>query len=336
MIGGILFYQIIAFFITVLILYIYLKLCHKLHWFDHPDETRKLHNKTIPTAAGLVFMLPVILFLLFNPFGQIFNRPIVVLLLTVLLLLGGYDDFKPISAKFRLLVVSFVSIGYVYLAFHTQEISILILAVYVIGLVWWLNLYNFMDGADGMAVSHALITALGYLIAYLLLSDRFSLVTLDISFFVVCLFAFLLFNFPKAKIFMGDSGSLSVAFLLGVIALYGISNHIFGEILVISFHLVFIVDATLTLFTRLYFKQPITQAHSLHLFQLLIRNGKSHVSVTLYYALVTIILVFLTLFLHFNQAGLLIQLIVLSIETLILAFLWFYFQNKTKFQQFHR
>ncbi|MCF6318594.1 MAG: hypothetical protein L3J83_04820 [Proteobacteria bacterium] len=330
-----LFYPIAVFFITTVMLYIYLKLCHKFHWFDHPDETRKLHNKTIPTAAGLVFMLPVILFM-FNAFGQGFNDQIVVFLIVVLLLLGGYDDFKPISAKLRLMVVLFVSVGFVYSIFHAQEIGFLVLAIYIVGLVWWLNLYNFMDGADGMAVNHALITASGYWAAYVLLSNGPLLMTLNIPLFVMCLLAFLLFNFPKAEMFMGDSGSLSVAFLLGVFALYGISNHVFGEVLVISFHLVFIVDATLTLFARLYFKQAITEAHSLHLFQLLIRNGKSHVSVTLYYAFVTVALVLLTLFLHFKQAGLLIQLSVLAAETFILAFLWFYFQNKTKFKQFHR
>ncbi len=335
MFGGDLIYPIIVFFITTAILYIYLKLCHKFHWFDHPDETRKLHNKTVPTAAGLVFMLPVIL-LMFNPFDQGFNNQIAVFLIVVLLLLGGYDDFKPISAKLRLVVVLLVSVGYIYSVFQAQEIHFLVWVIYIVGLVWWLNLYNFMDGADGMAVGHALITASGYWAAYVLLSDEAFLMVLNIPLLVMCLLAFLWFNFPKAKMFMGDSGSLSVAFLLGVFALYGISNHVFGEILVISFHLVFIVDATLTLLARLCFKQAITQAHSLHLFQLLIRNGKSHVSVTLYYAFVTLVLVLLTLFLHFKQVGLLIQLSVLSIETFILAFLWFYFQNKTKFKQFHR
>ena len=82
---------------------------------------------------------------------------------------------------------------------------------------------------------------------------------------------------------MGDSGSLSVAFMLAVIAMYGLTLKLFDEIVIISFHLVFIVDATLTLFTRMKFKQKLTQAHNLHCFQALVASGKSHVFVSMLY-----------------------------------------------------
>lgn len=323
----------IVFISAIIMLYVYLKLSHRFHWFDKPDESRKLHKIVIPTSAGMIFMLPVTVVLLWVPTSEYYNSKLIGLIMLLLLFLGGVDDFKPITAKFRLLIIALISSYFVYSVFGSS-LNYLLLGVYVIGLIWWLNLYNFMDGVDGMAILHAIITATGYMVAYVLFSDNIIILPSYIFEFIFVLLAFLFFNFPKAKMFMGDSGSLSVAFGLSAIALYGISANVFGEILVISFHLTFIVDATLTLLTRMYFKHNLTQAHSLHLYQWLIYEGKPHASVSLVYTVITILLIVVTLYLHHVQASFGVKFTVLSVETIILSFIWYYYQNKTKFKQF--
>ncbi len=317
-------------------LFLYLKLSHKLHWFDKPNETRKLHTVVKPTAAGLVFIFPIVIFLFFMPFSEPISSRIMALILLSLMVIGGYDDFKPISAKLRFVLLFAISLYFIYAVFYETETSSVLLCIYMLGLIWWLNLYNFMDGADGMATLHAMLTLMGYALLYMNNNLSWVLVYSYIILILFCLFAFLLFNFPVAKMFMGDAGSLSVAFILAAFALYGIKKGVFDEILVISFHLVFIVDATLTLFTRLKYKHNITQAHNLHVFQVLIQQGHSHAKISLLYASITLILVSLTIILQFNQVNSLLRIVILLIETTILSLFWFKIHHKTRFKHFHQ
>lgn len=326
--------ELLVFFTVVIALYFYLKICIHYHWFDHPNEPRKLHSQAIPTSAGLVFMLPMVLISLFFPLTVPLQQISTGLILLVFILMGAVDDFNPISVKIRLLIITGLSILFVYITFKHNNFNLILLGVYVLGLIWWLNLYNFMDGADGMTTLHAIVTTVGYLGSVVILTHNINITTPFMGLFILCLLAFLLFNFPKAQLFMGDSGSLSVAFVLAVLALSGLQLRLFDELLVISFHLCFIVDATLTLFVRLRYKHNLSQAHSLHYFQLLIKSGHSHAFVSVAYAVVTALLVSSTLFLQYKQLGFELRLLILLIETSILSLLWFNFHKKTKFKHF--
>ena len=135
---------------------------------------------------------------------------------------------------------------------------------------------------------------------------------------------------------MGDSGSFSIALFLAFIALYGISINLFDEIFVISIHLVFIVDATLTLLTRLKFKHSLSVAHNLHYYQALIHAGKSHSMVSSLYFILSIFLVSLAVCLHVYEVELTIRLAILLIEVVFLSYFWFKYHNKTKFKRFYQ
>ncbi|MBL4773464.1 MAG: hypothetical protein JKX98_07645 [Alcanivoracaceae bacterium] len=323
----------VVFAANVVLLFTYLKSSRHFHWFDKPDEARKLHSIAKPTSAGLVFMLPLLLFGLKYPQLQYFNTG-----LLVLLVLGGVDDFKAISVRLRLIVIFFVCGYFMYSLFYgSEKLNYSLMVIYLLGLIWWLNLYNFMDGVDGMTVLHAIVTTIGYIVAFGTLEHLGDVRSFDFSYallFLFCLLSFLLFNFPKSRMFMGDSGSLSVAFVLAGFALYGLSENIFDEILIISFHLLFIVDTTLTLFTRMKFKHKLAEAHNLHLFQAMVFTGKSHAHVSAIYALITVILVVITLYLQFVQVDFLIRVSALFLEATVLSFLWVKFHNKTKFERF--
>jgi UDP-N-acetylmuramyl pentapeptide phosphotransferase/UDP-N-acetylglucosamine-1-phosphate transferase len=328
-------YYLIVFVFTLLFLALYLKASHHYHWFDQPDETRKLHTSAKPTSAGIVFMSPCVLMLYmfpeFLPFGVIQ----VEFSLLFLIILGGIDDFIPTSARFKFAVITLVSAWLLYTLDQQVSINRYLCVIYFLGLVWWINLYNFMDGADGMAVLHALAALVGYFILYVSSPSLEIQAVLNIILLLfICLLSFLLFNFPIAKMFMGDSGSLSIAFMLAVIAMYGITLNLFDEVLIISIHLIFIVDATLTLFTRMKFGHKLTQAHNLHYFQAFIEGGQSHVAASMLYLLITVITIGLAVFLHLHDVELLIRLSILMIEIIILSYFWYKYHNKTNFKRF--
>lgn len=332
---GIISYLVFIIVLNVLFLFAYLKVSRYFHWFDLPNEDRKVHSVAKPTSAGLVFMIPILIALLLTPAHLFIHDYTVGFSLLLLLIVGGIDDFKPISAQFRLIVLLLVS-GYLLVQFFpNNHLYSFTMTIYLLGIIWWVNLYNFMDGADGMAVLHSLCAVVGYGILFYFSTNQSAQMFLPyLIIFGLCLLAFLLFNFPVAKMFMGDSGSLSVAFLLATIALYGLSLNLYDEVLIVSFHLVFIVDATLTLFARLKFKQKLTQAHNLHYYQALIHSGKSHWLISSIYFLISLFTVGVAVLLDYLETNLVIRLSVLILETLVLSCFWFNYHNKTKFKRF--
>jgi UDP-N-acetylmuramyl pentapeptide phosphotransferase/UDP-N-acetylglucosamine-1-phosphate transferase len=316
---------IILYIIIVIGLFLYLKVSHRYHWFDIPNEDRKIHSASKPTSAGLVFILPILILALFSELS--FNILLVLSLVLVMLILGGFDDFWNLSSRSRMLVQLLVSSFLFYLLFNSTTTPFYLLLVYFIGIIWWINLYNFMDGADGMAILHAILPSCAYL--YLL---QYAPIAFIIQLLLVSLLAFLPFNFPKSKMFMGDSGSLSVAFLLAFFALYGISNQIFDPDIVFAIHLLFIIDATLTLLMRLKKGHKITQAHHLHLYQSLIYHGMSHWRASLIYAFISALIILLTIYLHITEYDLFTRSSVLLIEVVILTILWFKFIDRSRFE----
>lgn len=331
---GILAFEGLAFLVNVILLFFYIKISQRYHWFDQPNEKRKIHSEAIPTSAGLIFMAPMVALFLLLPAWFPAHSYVIGFIILVLLFMGGVDDFKSISVGLRLLIVGGASAVLLYAIYLPHDINYLLLFIYFLGVVWWLNLYNFMDGADGMAVMHAIITTCGYIFAFTIFEIKFIMVLIVLILFLMCLLSFFIFNFPKAKIFMGDSGSLSIAFLLAVFALYGISENVFDQTLVISFHLVFIVDATLTLLIRFKCKQKLSQAHNLHLYQALIYDGKPHATVSIWYALMTFVTVLIALCLAYLQIDVYLRLTILLIETAILSIIWYKYHNKTNFERF--
>ena len=328
--------SLLLFLANIVLLSLYLHLSHKYHWFDHPNEERKLHSVSKPTSAGLVFMISLPFFIYFGNYFESNISLVSSLGLLLFIVLGAFDDFFHISVKIRLLLITIFSLVLVYtIILSHANVSYGIIFVFALGVIWWMNLYNFMDGADGMAALHALVTLIGYLVLFM--NSEIQSVNILLILTIASLSAFLIFNFPKSKMFMGDSGSLSVSFLVATIALYGISKQVFDEIVVITFHLTFIVDATLTLFTRLKFRHKISQAHNLHLFQSMINTGQMpHYKVSLIYAFVTLINVSIALIMHLSEFEIRIRVFVLLFQMVVLSIFWFNFYQKTKFQRFRQ
>ena len=262
----------------------------KMAVHDQQDQ-RSLHQGKAITGAGI---------LMFVPFGLagIYLYPLFVPLYVIVALsvLGFFDDRHELSFQLRFLLQIVAAVITLYAMGLTQ--SYLLLGFLVICLLWWVNLFNFMDGANGMAGLHGLVSLLfyGWLFGGQFLHDNVFDYLATAS--VMILLVYLIFNLWLKKLFMGDSGSLPLAWLIAVMALYSLYYGSLNHAQIATIHAVFIVDATLTLFNRIRMGENITQAHASHLYQRLIKNGHSHFKVSVIYGLITLfctVLVGLTL-----------------------------------------
>ena len=153
-------------------------------------------------------------------------------------------------------------------------------------LVWMLNLYNFMDGIDGLASVEALCICLGGALLYVL-TGHAQAVWLPLS-LAAAVSGFLAWNFPPARIFMGDAGSGFLGIVLGIMSLQAgtVSPPLLWAWLVLLG--VFVVDATVTLLRRLLRGDKVYQAHRSHAYQYAARRHGGHRPVTLTVAAINV------------------------------------------------
>ncbi|KAB0498503.1 MraY family glycosyltransferase [Pseudomonas moorei] len=211
-------------------------------------------------------------------------------------ILGFLDDHGHIVARWRLLGHFIAAIWALYwlgglppltffgLVFDLGWIGHVLAAFY---LVWLLNLYNFMDGIDGIASVEAICVCLGATLLYWLTGyGAFALLPLLLAFAVS---GFLYWNFPVARIFMGDAGSGFLGITLGLLSLQAafIAPQLLWSWLILLG--VFIVDATWTLFRRLLRGEKVYEAHRSHAYQFASRQYKKHLPVTLTVGVVNLV-----------------------------------------------
>ena len=156
--------------------------------------------------------------------------------------------------------------------------SLLLNVLAVFSLIWLLNLFNFMDGIDGLAGGQLFFVSI--LTLFIVISSDNVLILLSAT-FAAAAAGFLFWNWPPAKIFMGDVGSSFIGFSLGVMALLSMHH---GSMTVWTWVLllgVFVVDATLTLAIRFKDKKRWYEGHATHAYQNAARYYKSHAKVTI-------------------------------------------------------
>ncbi|MHA3904154.1 MraY family glycosyltransferase [Castellaniella sp. WN] len=201
---------------------------------------------------------------------------------------GYIDDRRSLSARSRLLVQLACAAGALWLLSPLTTLAIfgMILpsefssAIYLIGIIWMTNLYNFMDGIDGIAAGQAIAIGLCW--------AAVAGVTHAVAGIIFALAAagFLVFNRPPAKVFMGDIGSAFCGFFIGVAALQMQQATDESLILWLLPAALFILDATITLLVRLMRKQHPNEAHRSHAYQILSRKVRGHGPVSLGYFLI--------------------------------------------------
>jgi UDP-N-acetylmuramyl pentapeptide phosphotransferase/UDP-N-acetylglucosamine-1-phosphate transferase len=156
----------------------------------------------------------------------------------------------------------------------TIELGWLGVPLTVLFLVWFTNLYNFMDGMDGFAGGMT-VFGCGFM-AYFAWKAGHEFILISALLLSVSSAGFLMYNFPPAKIFMGDVGSVSSGFLCGALIILGCRERVFDFWVPFILFSPFILDATATLVGRVWQRQRIWEAHREHYYQRLVLSGWGH------------------------------------------------------------
>lgn len=250
---------------------------------DWPNA-RSLHERPVPRMGGLAIVLGVLLGFAWERWPLSWHLGLVVLALALVAVGSWYDDLRGLSARIRLGVHGGAAglAAWAYLHWpvswlpHTtlaldRPIALLFMTLF---LVWWINLYNFMDGMDGLAGGMAVF---GFSTLALLGYRAHDLSYVEVSLTVAsAALGFTLTNFPPARLFMGDLGSTLLGFAAGLMVLIGADRGdfpVWAGLIVFS---PFLVDATVTLIRRLWRRENLAVAHRDHYYQRCVRSGFSH------------------------------------------------------------
>jgi UDP-N-acetylmuramyl pentapeptide phosphotransferase/UDP-N-acetylglucosamine-1-phosphate transferase len=157
---------------------------------------------------------------------------------------------------------------------YGAQVDLLWLVPVFLYIVWMTNLYNFMDGSDGLAGGMALFGFTFYGVAGVMHGDEtFAMMNFSIG---AAALGFLYHNFHPAKIFMGDAGSIPLGFLAASFGVWGWQLGYWPFWFPVLVFSPFVADATITLIARMRRGEKLTQAHRSHYFQRLVQMGWGH------------------------------------------------------------
>ncbi len=259
---------------------------------DLPND-RSSHEQPTPRGGGLAIVIAFSLSLLILFAAGLLPWPLLMVLsaLLPLAVVGFIDDHGHVSARWRFLLQAMAAGWALYWlggieTLRVNDVSLALgpVAGLLAGLfmVWMLNLFNFMDGIDGIAASETLSVGL---MAALLLTLGTGIGLTATGWVALALAAasggFLVWNWPPARIFMGDVGSGVLGFVLAVLALWSAIHEELSLVVWLILAGVFLVDATLTLLIRMLRGERWYEAHRSHAFQHAARRWGSHRAITL-------------------------------------------------------
>ncbi|MDD1612272.1 MAG: glycosyltransferase family 4 protein [Methylococcaceae bacterium] len=263
----------------------------KVDLLDIPNQ-RSSHILPTPRGGGVAIVIVFLLGLLVLPRSGLLSSHAQWALLVSgvwIAMVGFLDDHRHIPAGWRLLF-HFIGAawglywlgGFPPLHLFGQDIDLgwLGQVFALLYLVWLLNLYNFMDGIDGIAGIEAITAGLGGILLFLLSGN--GKLWLEPALLAAATAGFLVWNFPPAKIFMGDAGSGFLGIILGLISIQAawLNPNLFWSWLCLLG--VFIVDATWTLWRRFRRGERLHEAHRSHAYQNAARHYDSHKTVALF------------------------------------------------------
>lgn len=278
-------------------------------------EVNERSSHTVPTPHGGGIAIAVtwfssLIYLYFS--NQIDSNLFYALLIGIVIsLVSFFDDIYELSPKIRLLTQAFVATAGLVVIGGLENINLGVLTIEnqiitnvfaFLLIIWFINLYNFLDGINGYAGSQAVFLAIS---GFFLFGGSHFVVL------AVCVLGFLVWNYNKAKIFMGDVGSTLLGYNIAIFTLYYTNiDSVNLWVWIILFSL-FWFDATLTLIRRKLNGEQISQAHKKHAYQRLNQSGWSHFKIANYSILVNIVLFSIIYFISNVFISLIISLILM-------------------------
>lgn len=289
--------------------------------FDIPNE-RSLHDTPTPKGGGvaIVFAWYVGITLLF--FTGVVEQGLYSALLCGIMLavVSLIDDIIGLKPYIRLIVQFITAIAAFYFLNGLRPLimpglhlnyNYIIYPIAIVGMVWFINLFNFMDGVDGFASVEVIS------ICSVLFVMSWNMINILLIF---CVSGFLYWNWPKAKIFMGDVGSTQLGFILVVLGIYFHNTFEFSILNWIMLTSPFWFDATLTLFRRWYNNEKLSEAHRKHVYQRVVQSGFSHEKVNISLILINMFTIMLIILYR--------EIKILQIPVFALSMLGFYITTR--------
>lgn len=271
----------VCFISSLIFLYISKKIAEYLEIYDIPNE-RKVHKKPIPLLGGIGIFLSFLLgYMLFAPKNELMLSILIASFLIILL--GIFDDIKPIKARYKIIIHILVAIIIVlYGNLRLTDLTILgthinfngfssIITILII--VSTINAINLIDGLDGLCAGISSIYFLTIAIIAIIL-NKFG--GLDIILSLIMLgstLGFLVHNFPPAKIFMGDTGSTFLGVMISVIMLLGFKTVTITSLVIPALILALpILDTLFAIIRRTVNKKPIGAPDKNHIHHQLLKR----------------------------------------------------------------
>ena len=279
-----------VFFISLIGVYLFREAAIKFSIIANPNF-RTLHEIPLPKGGGIVFSI-VFVFGVFFLYWKAYLTLNLLLIFGIgslaALLFGFIDDLVHIGVKKKIIFQLFISFWALFWLNGGPLFSYDLLPYWLsfsltsFFLVCVINAFNFVDGVDGMASSVSIMSALVLSIVLMINNESSELLILFVL-LSSSILAFIIFNWPPASIFMGDTGSVFLGYLFGVLMLISVMK---GEISFWTWIVVFgyfISDTTFTFIVRLFIVKKWYGAHRSHAYQNLARITNSHLKVTLEY-----------------------------------------------------
>ncbi len=276
---SILFLSFALLLISYVLTWIIKKISHRVSIFDFPNK-RSSHSDPTPTGGGLAIVITwyigiTSLYLLKEIEPKLYFALLSGIFLAIISLVDDFVNLKPpVRLVFQLItsIIAFVILGdiesiKIFGLNINIHIHVITYPLVIIGMIWFINLFNFLDGIDGYASTEAISIAL---ILLFFTGNPVLLV------FIACTLGFFVWNWPKARIFMGDVGSTQLGFILIVLGIYFNNTAQFSIISWLILLSPFWFDATFTLFRRWRNGEIISQAHKKHVYQRFTQAGFSH------------------------------------------------------------
>lgn len=285
----------LSYFLT----YVVRKYTIKKSILDIPNE-RSSHSIVTPRGGGLAIVATFIFSLVVIAAFGIVSVNVVVSLLgggLMIATIGWIDDKNGVSPRLRLAVHFLAAVWALYwlggftrvdMGFTMVHLGWAGSIIAALGIVWLINLYNFMDGIDSIAGTEAISVVLGAgVLLFWTGSAGLAWVCMILA---LAVGGFLVWNWPPARIFMGDVGSGFLGYVFAVLAIVSEKSSSVPLIIWLLLLGVFITDATITLFKRLARGEKLSQPHRNHVYQLAVQAGYSHKQITLVVLCINILL----------------------------------------------
>ncbi|MHB8348382.1 MAG: MraY family glycosyltransferase [Acidiferrobacterales bacterium] len=257
----------------------------RLHILDHPNE-RSLHTRPTPRSGGVAIFSAIVVGMagLAWRFPDLSRLPWIVSGMALIAVVSFVDDRRRLPVAARMLAHLLGAGVLLRGGYSLRDVAVaglvlslpgwLGIGISLLFVMWMVNLYNFMDGMDGFSGGMAMIgfggfAALGWMSG----NDLFCGTSVAIA---AAAAGFLAYNFPPARIFMGDVGSSTLGFLVAALSLWGVRDGIFSIWTAVLVFSPFVADATATLLRRLVRGEKVWQAHKTHYYQRLVQLGWGH------------------------------------------------------------